>query len=344
MKKMYSKTIYCIFLCMILLFSSCTNSDNISSDQNSSEALSTESSNIITDNSGDGMLTVPEELSSISNSKNTIWSAGIYALLYDLTVDTTDSQLAKYDYVGGVINGRVDMASDSNEKEPYHLIILCDGKPVSFTSDGKEWSSYPVLLDRNGCSLEISFDPKLKEDDCGRLDFIIICDLENARDFYFVCFTVCLKDDALQSNQVSFRQGVTTAEMRKGLDNTVNGYTYMSWLNDASMIPDEGQGINLTDIKISEDGKYLAEGICGFETIYRIVFFVDQQMISVRANETDYDYMDWNNEQGTMFQQQIALEPTVINENSSFYTLIIPLGSENIKKAVLCSRKITFTK
>jgi hypothetical protein len=271
------------------------------------------------------------------------WSAGLFAHFFDLPMYQNKKALRSYEYEGGVVAGYAEMASSSAKKEPFSLLILADGRPVTFMIDGENYVTYDVELDSAGERREFSFDPGFSEKG-GRIDFILCVKKGKFNEYHLVRLTIVLGHPDSLPEDFGASESIGLAGVRSGLKNVVNGYTFSAWLREPDDVPEESDNINFSAVEIDKTGKVRLEAIAGCPTEYRMIFLVNDKPIEVCLNGKTVDHIDWKSREGEMIEDIIQIDESAISDSSSFFVLITPLDPELMDQPCLGSRNHEITR
>ncbi|MBQ6678408.1 MAG: hypothetical protein IJM76_00155 [Lachnospiraceae bacterium] len=303
-----------MLLLMILIFSSCVKEklDDLETRDTEQESAG---------------LQIPDEIAALNNDPNLVWSAGIFVALNNLTPNESVVNLGcdAYLYQRGNIDARIDVGSGLEREQSFSIMILADGRPISFSVDGTSYIALPLVLAGGTKSVEASFDPGIPS---GRLDFVLIFHGDRSFARNLVSWTAYLGDPAEAAN-VRAEELIETVPQIAPVRNMAGGYTNFAMLRVPEE-PDEAfeykEGASVT---VGNDQRAMLDIVSGYEGQFRTVCFVGTEAVSFSQNGKKYDSFVWNSTPEMMIHEIITLDLPDEFEGQRFYTISVPLDRES---------------
>lgn len=279
---------------------------------------------------------VPDELAEYVSNPDTKWMAGIFVDLegYEPNDEGVYEHIDSYTHNGGEVRVNIRVVNALGRSQPFRIMVLCDGLPCQFTSEGHSSPVYSYKLDiSDEESINIALTPQF---DLGldRLDIVLFGEEEDNPVFYASSYTICLSsiDSVYKTPLVNY----TTVPQRESLYDTCNGDTYNGWLwNTGKDVSTEGNSCN-TELYLNGDNEAIFEGLVGMSGYYRTVFFVDYLPV---CTEDEKQYLDWKSEGKDMLSVPLEFDLST-GEKHGFFSITTNTGIQSFEHNLYVSSKI----
>ena len=281
-------------------------------------------------------LNCPDEIEVFTDDPTVAWSAGIFVYLYnqEINEDIMSPAYMVYHYDGGEIDARIDIGSNIDRKQSFSIMIVADGRPISFSLEDKTSQSHEVTIHGGTQSIRVHFDPEFSS---GRVDFLLLYQGDVNIEYYSSYWTIYLGDMAAEA-EIDSADLIEAAEQIVPVRHMANGYSLFGILREPFSADENFSYSGGTEFVPGDRCGVLLDLVSGYEGIFRTTCFADNNVLPFTLEGHSFESFVWKSSSETMIHRNIELDLDDW-EGKIFYTVSVPLERKSIDKPPLVSVK-----